>query len=93
MAVEEGRALPLGKAVLAGVAVEQADVILFAVACADGKIAGVAPRVESTVRVLATEASEVIPGKNRSPLWIGGEIKGFRPMWHSFYVASRLSVH
>ena len=45
MAVEQGRALALGEAVFAGVAVEQADVILFAVAGSDGEIAGVAPRV------------------------------------------------
>jgi hypothetical protein len=45
MAVKEGRALALGEAVFAGLAVEQADVVLLAGAGADREIAGVAARV------------------------------------------------
>ena len=62
MAVEQGRALALGEAGLAGVAVEQADVVLLAVAVADREVAGVASAVEGAVGVLAAEASEVVHG-------------------------------
>jgi hypothetical protein len=58
--VEQGRPLALGEAVLAGVAVEQPDVVLLAVASADREISGVAPSVGGAVGILAAEASEVI---------------------------------
>ena len=66
MAVEQGCTLSLRGAALAGVAVEQADVVLFAVAGADGKIAGVAPGVEDALGVLAAEAREVVHAEDRS---------------------------
>jgi hypothetical protein len=66
MAMEQGRALALGEAVFAGVAVEQSDVVEFAVAGADREVAGVAPRVEGAVGVLAAEAFEVVHAKERS---------------------------
>jgi hypothetical protein len=60
MAVEQRRALAFGGAVVAGVAVEQADGVLLAVAAADGAVAGVALAVAGAIRVLAAEAREVI---------------------------------
>src|SRR5262249_49365393 len=66
MTVEQGRPLPLGEAALAGVAVEQADVIPFAVAGADREGADATPRVEGAARVLAAEAREVIHAVGRS---------------------------
>jgi hypothetical protein len=60
--VEQRCALALGEAVLAGVAVEQADVILFAVAVADGEIPGVALAVGGAIGILAAEAREIVHG-------------------------------
>jgi hypothetical protein len=60
MAVEQGRALALGEAVLAGLAVEKSDVVLLAVAGADREIAGVTDAVEGTLGVLTAEACEVV---------------------------------
>jgi hypothetical protein len=60
--VEQGRALALGEAVLAAVAVEQPDVVLLAVAGADGEVAGAPMAVEWAVGVLAAEANEVVHG-------------------------------
>jgi len=60
MAVEQGRALALGEAVFAGLAVEQPDVVLLTVAGADGEVAGIAPGEYSAqnliivVRVIVT---------------------------------------
>ena len=62
VAVEEGRALALGEAVLAGLAVEEADVVELAVAGADREVAGIASAVEGAVSVLATEAGEIVHG-------------------------------
>ena len=62
MGVEQGRALALGEAVLAGLAVEQADVVLLAVAAADREVSGVASAVEGAIGVLAAEAREVVHG-------------------------------
>jgi hypothetical protein len=59
-AIEQRRALALGEAGLAGVAVEQADVMLLAVAVADGEVAGPSSPVEGAVGILATEAGEVV---------------------------------
>jgi hypothetical protein len=60
MAVEQGCALALGEPILAGVAVEQADVVLRAVAGADREIAGVTAGVEGALGVLTAEAREVV---------------------------------
>jgi hypothetical protein len=66
MAVEEGRALALGEAALAGVAVEQADVVLLPVAGADREIAGIAAGVEGALGVLTAKAREVVHAEHRS---------------------------
>lgn len=60
--VEQRRALALGKAVLAGVTIEQPDVVLLAVAVADGEVFGVTLAVEAASGILAAEASEVVHG-------------------------------
>ena len=62
--VEQGRALALGEAVFAGVAVKQSDVVLFAVAGADREIPGMAPTVGGADGVLTAEASEVVHAKS-----------------------------
>ena len=54
--VEQRRALTLGEAVSAGLAVEQADVVVHAVAGADGEVPGVALAVGGAIGILATEA-------------------------------------
>jgi hypothetical protein len=59
-AIEQRRALALGEAGLAGVAVEQADLIPLAVAVADGEVAGPSSAVEGAVAILATEAGEIV---------------------------------
>src|SRR5262249_55184879 len=79
MAVEQGRALALGEAVFAGAAVEQADVVLFAVAGADREIAGVAAGVEGAVGVLAAEAREVVHAGNRSGQKGSDEVREYKP--------------
>jgi hypothetical protein len=79
MAVEQDCALALGEAVFAGVAVEQSDVILFAVAGADGEIAGVAPGVEDALGVLTAEAREVVHAKGRSGQRGTDELRGCEP--------------
>jgi hypothetical protein len=60
MAVEQRRALALGEAVLARLAVEQSDVALLTVAGADREIAGVTGAVEGALRVLTAETREVV---------------------------------
>jgi hypothetical protein len=60
--VEQGCALALGEAVLAGVAVEQADVVGLAVAVANGEVSRVASAEEGAIGFLAAEASEVVHG-------------------------------
>ena len=60
--VEKRRALALGEAILAGVAVEQPDVVLFAVAAAYGEVSGVASAVKGAMGILAAEACEVVHG-------------------------------
>jgi hypothetical protein len=54
------RALALGEAGPAGVAVEQAELLMLAIAAADGEVASVALAIEGTARVLAAEASESV---------------------------------
>jgi hypothetical protein len=61
-AVEQGRTLALGEAGLAGVAVEQPDVVPLAVAVADREVAGAAEAVQPAVGVVAAEASEIVHG-------------------------------
>jgi hypothetical protein len=76
MAVEQGRALALGEAVLAGLAVEQSDVILLAVAGADREVAGVTRAVEGALRVLTAEAREVVHAGDRSEQRRSDEVRG-----------------
>jgi hypothetical protein len=66
MGVEQGRTFAFGEAVLAGLAVEEADVVLFAVAGADGEVAGVAETGGGAVGVLTAEAREVVHAEGRS---------------------------
>ena len=54
--VEQRGALSLGEAGLAGVAGEQADFLMLAVAVADREVAGVSLAVERAVGILAAEA-------------------------------------
>jgi hypothetical protein len=61
-AVEQRGALALGEAGLAGLTVEQPDVVILAVAVADGEVAGVAAAVEGAFGILAAEAREVVHG-------------------------------
>jgi hypothetical protein len=79
MGVKEGRPLALGEAVLAGVTVEQSDVVELAVAGADREIAGVAAGVEGAVGVLAAEAREVVHAEDRTEQRGSDEVKGSRP--------------
>jgi len=60
MAVKQGRALAFGETILAGLAVEQSDLVLLAVAGADREIGGVPLAVEGAFRVLTAEAREVV---------------------------------
>jgi hypothetical protein len=71
-AVEQRGALALGEAGLAGPAVEQSDVVILAVAAADGEIAGVAAAVQEAFGILAAEAREVVHGEAASRLagWV-----------------------
>ena len=62
MRAEERGALAFGEAVFAGVAVEQAEVMVLAVAAADGEVSGVALAEQGAIGILAAEASEVVHG-------------------------------
>jgi hypothetical protein len=64
--VEQGRALAFGEAGLAGVAGEQAEMVLQAVAGGDREVCGVAWPVAGAVGVLAAEACEVVHGSDRT---------------------------
>jgi hypothetical protein len=66
MAVEQGRAFAFGEAVLAGLTVEQPDVVLLAVAGADREVTVVTGAVQCAHRVLTTEACEVVHAGDRS---------------------------
>ena len=61
-AAVEGRALALGEAGAAGVAVKQPELFLLAIAAADREVAGVASAVERAIGVLAAEADQVVHG-------------------------------
>jgi hypothetical protein len=76
MAMEQGRALAFGEAVLAGLAVEQSDVVLLAVAGADREIASVTGAVEGALRVLTAEAREVVHAGDRSEQRRSDEVRG-----------------
>ncbi len=61
-AAEQRCALAFGEAGAAGVAIEQPELFLAAVAGADRKVTGITSAVEHTVGILATEAGEVVHG-------------------------------
>jgi hypothetical protein len=65
-AIEQRRALALGEAGLAGVAIEQTDVIPLAVAGAHREVTGPSSAVEGAVGILATEAGEIVHRGRRS---------------------------
>jgi hypothetical protein len=79
MAVEQGRSLALGEAILARLAVEQPDVVLLAVAGAGREVTGVTHAVEGAVGILATEAGEVVHGGDRSEPKLSEEVKRHKP--------------
>src|SRR3954468_19288983 len=79
MAVEQGRSLALGEPILAGLAVEQPDVVLLAVAGAGREVTGVTRAVEGAVGILATEAREVVSGEHRSKPRCCEEVKRHKP--------------
>src|SRR5512143_3718267 len=58
--MEQGRALAFGEAILAGVAVEQPDGVLRAIARADREVSGVPSAVEGAIGFLAAEAREIV---------------------------------
>jgi hypothetical protein len=60
--VEQGRALTLGEAAFAGLAVKQTDVVVLAVAGADREISGVASAEEGAIGILAAKAREIVHG-------------------------------
>jgi hypothetical protein len=76
-AVEQRGALALGEAGLAGVAVEQSDLLVLAVAITDGEVSGPASPVGGTVGILATEAREIIHSDvaSRPAGWV--DVQGF----------------
>jgi hypothetical protein len=65
VAAVERRALALGEAGPAAVAVELTELLVLAEAAADREVAGATSAVERTVRVLAAEAREVVHGMAR----------------------------
>jgi hypothetical protein len=75
-AVEQRGPLAFGEAGLAGPAVEQPDVVVLAVAVADGEIAVVALLVGGAVGILAAEAGEVVhsAAASRQAGWV--EVRG-----------------
>ena len=68
-------ALTLGEAGPAGVAVELAELLLFAVVAADREVAGVTFAVERTAGILAAETCEVVHEANW-PSARGGDVFG-----------------
>ena len=79
-AAVQWRALALGEAGAAGVAVELAVLPGLAVAAADREVAGAAPAVERAVGVLAAEAREVVHGLSRPGRPGPEEIRGWERM-------------
>jgi hypothetical protein len=66
-AVKQVRPFALGEGGLTGAAVEQAVLLLGAVAAADGKVTAAALAVVRAVRVLAAEGTQVVNGCIREP--------------------------
>ena len=62
VAAVERRALALGEAGPAGVAVELSELLVLAESAADREVTGAALTIERTVRILAAEAREVVRG-------------------------------
>jgi hypothetical protein len=62
VAAIQRRALALGEAGAAGIAVELAELLVLAESAADREVPGVALTVERTVGILAAEAGEVVHG-------------------------------
>ena len=60
VAAVQRRALALGEAGAAGVAVELAELLVLAEAAADREVAGITLAVEGTVRILAAESGQVV---------------------------------
>jgi hypothetical protein len=79
VAVEQGRALALGEAVLARLAVEQSDVVLLAVAGADREITGITGAVQGALRVLTAEAREVVHAGDGSEQRRADEVRRDEP--------------
>jgi hypothetical protein len=79
VAVEQGRALTFGEAVLAELAVEQSDVVLLAVAGADREVPSVTLTVEGAFGVLTAEACEVVHARDRSEQRKFDEVRGDEP--------------
>jgi hypothetical protein len=79
VAVEQGRALAFGEAVLARLAVEQSDVVLLAVAGAGREITGVTDAVQGAFRVLTAETREVVHAGDRSEPRRFDEVRGDKP--------------
>ena len=79
-AIEQRGALALREAGLAGVAIEQSDVVVLAVASADGEVSGAASPVGGTVGILAAEAREIIhnDGASRPAGWLKVQGLGFK---------------
>jgi hypothetical protein len=79
MAVEQSRSLAFGEAVLAGLAVEQSDVVLLAVAGADREITGITGAVQGALGVLTAETREVVHARDRSEQRKSDEVRGDKP--------------
>jgi hypothetical protein len=78
-AMGQGRPLALREAHLAGVAEEEPDLFVLAVAVADRQVAGVAPAVKRAGRILAAEAREVAHGCEPGRVVAGREAIGRKP--------------
>jgi hypothetical protein len=76
-AVEQRGALALGEAGLAGVAVKESDLVVLAIAIANGEVSGTASPVGGAVGILAAEARKIIPsdGASRPAGWVN--VQGF----------------
>src|SRR5271154_2062306 len=79
VAVEQGRALAFGEAVLARLAIKQSDVVLLAVAGADREITGVTDAVQAAFQVLTAESREVVHAGDRSEQRKFDEVRGDEP--------------
>jgi hypothetical protein len=91
-AAVQGRALALGGAGAAGVAVELAILLGLAVVAADREVAGVALTVKFAVGILAAEAREVVHGGDEPGRPGQEEIEDGSEWRHSSYVESLTMV-